>query len=42
MDVVKPRQLKMLAILKHKITVNLLFYLNSLLHDVACRVRKEK
>lgn len=38
---VKPRQLKLLTILKQKITVNLPFYLNYVLHDVSCQVRKE-
>jgi len=38
---VKPHQIKELAILKQKIIVNLPFYLNYVLHDIAHRVRKE-
>lgn len=41
-DVVWSRHLKMLAILRKKIVVNLPFFFNSLLHDVASRVRKAK
>jgi len=41
-DVVKPCQLKLLVVLKQKITVNLPFYLNFVLHDVSRRVVKEK
>jgi len=40
--VLKPQQLEILAILKQIILVNLTFYLNSLLHDVARRVRIPK
>ena len=36
---VRPGQLKLLAVLKLKITVNLPSFLNSLLHDTADRIR---
>lgn len=39
LDVVIPRQLKLLAILKQNLTVNLPSFLNSLLHDTADRIR---
>jgi len=39
---VKPQQLKLLAILKQKITVNFPFYLNSSLHVVASWIIKVK
>lgn len=42
MDMVKPRQPKLLDILKQKIIVNFPFYLNSVLHGVHHQVRKEK
>ena len=38
-DVVRPRQLKLLAVLKQKLTVNLPSLLNSLLHDTIFRIR---
>lgn len=38
---VKPRQLKLLAILKQKITVDLPFYFNFVLHHVARWIKKE-
>ena len=41
-DVVRPRHLKLLVVLKQKCSVNLPALLNSLLHDVAQRVRKTK
>jgi len=42
MDMVKPLQLKLLAILKQKITVNFPFYLNYVLQDIPHQVKKEK
>ena len=39
-DVVRPRHLKLLAVLKQKCTINLPAFLNSLLHDIACGIRK--
>lgn len=36
---VKPRQLKLLVVLEQKLTVNLSFLLNSLLHDTSDRIR---
>ena len=39
-DVVRPRHLKLLAVLKEKCSVNLLALLNSLLHDVARSLKK--
>jgi len=41
-DVVRPRHLKLLATLKKKIVINLPFFLNMLLHEVACSVRKSR
>ena len=38
-DVVRPQQIKLLAVLKQKLTVNLSSLLNSLLHDTATRIR---
>lgn len=37
---VRPRQLKLLAVLKQKCSVNLLAYLNFLLHDTARSIKK--
>lgn len=39
-DVVRPRNLKLLAVLKQKCSVNLPAFLNSLLHDVARSMKK--
>ena len=39
-DVVRPRHLKLLAVLKQKCTINLPTFLNSLLHDIAHGIRK--
>ena len=39
-DVVRPRHLKILAVLKQKCSVNLPAFLNSLLHDVAWSMKK--
>lgn len=39
-DMVRPRHLKLLAVLKQKCTVNFLSFLNFLLHDVARSIRK--
>ncbi len=39
-DVVRPRHLKLLAVLKQKCSVNLPAFLNSLLHDVARSIKK--
>lgn len=39
---VRPRQLKLLAILKQNLTVNLPSFLNSLLHDTAERIRQAR
>ena len=39
-DVVRPRNLKLLAVLKQKCFVNLPAFLNSLLHDVAWSMKK--
>ena len=39
---VNSRQLKLLAVLKQNILVNLPFFLNSILHDIVVRIRKAK
>ena len=39
-DVVRPRHLKLLVVLKQKCTINLRAFLNSLLHDIARGIRK--
>ena len=39
---VKPRQLKLLVILKQKLSINLLFFLNSLLHDIADKIKRAR
>ena len=41
-DVVRPRQLKLLVVLKQKCSVNIPVYLNFLLHDSAERIRKSR
>ena len=41
-DVVRPRHLKLLAVLKQKCTVNLPTFLNSLLHDISRSIRKSQ
>ena len=39
---VKPRQLKLLVVLKQNISVNLHSFLNSILHNTDVRMRKAK
>ena len=41
-DVVRPRHLKLLAVLKQKCTINLPAFLNSLLHDISRGIRKAR
>lgn len=41
-DVVRPRHLKLLAVLKQKCVVNLHAYLNFLLHDASRSIRKSR
>ena len=39
---VRPRQLKLLVVLKQKLTFNLPSFLNSLLHDIIARIRQAR
>ena len=41
-DVVKSCQLKLLAVLKRKISVNLPIFLNYVLHNIVVRIRRAK
>jgi hypothetical protein len=41
-DVVRPRHLKMMAVLKQRLVLNLPFFFNSMLHEVAGRTQKSK
>jgi hypothetical protein len=41
-DVIHPRHLKLLAALKQWLVINLPFFLNAMLHEVAIRTQKEK
>jgi hypothetical protein len=41
-DVVRPRHLKLLAVLKQRLVIDLPFFLNTMLHEVAGRTQKAK
>jgi hypothetical protein len=41
-DVVRPCHLKLLATLKQRLVINLPFFLNAMLHEVAARTQKAK
>jgi hypothetical protein len=41
-DVIRPRHLKLLAALKQRLVLNLPFFLNAILHEVALRTQKSK
>jgi hypothetical protein len=41
-DVIRPRHLKLLAALKQRLVINLPFFLNAMLHEVAIRTQKAK
>ena len=41
-DVVRPRHLKLLPVLRQKCAINLLAYLISLLHDATLNIRKSR
>jgi hypothetical protein len=41
-DIIRPRHLKLLAALKQRLVLNLPFFLNAILHEVALRTQKSK